>query len=69
MFDKKLFFNNSNQNYLNDHILFLMSLYFKKKNNNLKILLFLSKIKSIKFLIKIFILFIIPRKMLKALRS
>jgi len=69
MFDKKLFFNNSNQNYLNDHILFLMSLSFKKKNNNLKILLFLSKIKSIKFLIKIFILFIIPRKMLEALRS
>ena len=69
MLNNKFFLNNSNQIYLNDNILFLMSLYFKNKNNNSKILFLLSKTKSIKFLLKIFILLIIPKGLLKIIRS
>ena len=69
MLKNKSFFNNLNYTYLNDNILFLMSLYYKNKYNYKKILFFLSNTRSKKFLLKIFILLIIPKKLLSIFRS
>ena len=69
MLKNKFFLNNLNYTYLKDNILFLISLYYKNKNNYKKILFFLSKTRSKKFLLKIFILLIIPKKLLSIFRS
>ena len=52
-----------------DHILFLMSLYFKKKNDKKKIIFLLTKINSFKFFFKIFFLLVTPNYLVNKLRS
>ncbi len=69
MLKNNSFFNEANQKYLFDHILFLMSLYFKRKNNKRKIIFLLTKINSLKFFCKIFLLLILPNNLINKLRS
>ena len=69
MLKNNFFFINYNKKYLHDHILFLMSLYFKKKNDKKKIIFLLTKINSFKFFFKIFFLLVTPNYLVNKLRS
>ena len=63
----QFFFNKQNKFYLNDHITFLLTLYLKKKNYKYKIFNSLFRVNSIKYFLKIFLLFIFPKNLIKFL--
>jgi glycosyltransferase involved in cell wall biosynthesis len=63
------FFSRSNLIYLNDHLLFLLSIYLKNKNKKINFFLFLNQTQKIKNKILIVIIFFIPKNLLKFLRS
>lgn len=65
----KNFFSYNNLIYLNDHLLFLISIYLKNKNKRINVLLFLKRAKKIKTKIFISMIYIIPKNLLKFLRS
>ena len=65
----QFFFNKQNKLYLNDHIIFLLTLYLKNKNYKYKIFNSLFRVNSIKYFLKIFLLFIFPKNLINFLRS
>ncbi len=63
------FFSKKNLIYLNDHLLYLISLYLKNKHKKIDFFLFFNKSHKIKNKILIFIIYLIPINLLKYLRS
>ena len=66
---KKEFFSLKNLLILNDHLIYLISLYFKNNNRKIKLLLFLKNINSLKKKILILIIFLIPKQIYNIIRS
>lgn len=68
---KKLenFFSINNLVYLNDHLLYLMSIYLKNNDKKINFFLFFNRTKKIKNKILIIIIYLIPKNLLKFLRS
>lgn len=65
----KNFFSSKNLVYINDHIIYLMTLYCKKKNSKINFYLFLKNTHKLKTKILIILVFLMPKKLLKFLRS
>ena len=63
------FFSIDNLIYINDHIIYLMTLYLKDKDKKINIYLFLRRIQKIKIKILICIIYFFPKNLLKFLRS
>ena len=66
---KKEFFSLKNLLILNDHLIYLISLYFKNNNRKIKLLLFLKNINSLKKKFLILIIFLIPKQIYNIIRS
>jgi glycosyltransferase involved in cell wall biosynthesis len=65
----KNFFSSKNLVYINDHIIYLMNLYYKNKNSKINFYLFLKNTHKLKTKILIILVFLMPKKLLKFLRS
>lgn len=65
----KNFFSISNLIYINDHLLYLMSIYLKNKDKKINFFLFFNRTNKIKNKILIIIIYLIPKNLLKFLRS
>lgn len=65
----KQFFSSKNLVYIEDHLIYLISVYFKKKKNKINLSLFLKKTKTIKNKLLIIIIFFIPLKLFNFIRS
>jgi len=63
------FFSTNNLIYVNDHLIYLMTLYLKNKNKKINLSLFLDHTKKMKIKLLIIIIFLIPKNLLKFLRS
>ena len=63
------FFSSQNLIYIEDHLVYLMSLYLKKKKSKIKLILFLKNTKKIRNKLLIFIIFFIPMKLFNFIRS
>lgn len=66
---KKNFFSQQNIKYLENHILFLKSLHYKKSKKNKMIIMFLKKADMLKIKIKILTILFLPLFILKYIRS
>jgi len=66
---KKNFFNSLNLKIINDHLIYLIALYYKNTNKSFKLLLFLKKLNNIKKKIMIIIIFLLPKKIFKILKT
>ena len=63
------FFSSQNLTYIEDHLVYLMSLYFKKKKSKINLILFLKNTKKFKNKLLIVIIFFIPMKLFNFIRS
>jgi len=65
----KNFFSTKNLIYIDDHLIYLMSLYFNNKNSRINFYLFLNKSKNLRTKVLIFIIFLLPKSLLRFIRS
>ena len=65
----KRFFSSQNLINIEDHLIYLISLYFKKKKSKINLILFLKNTKKIKNKLLIVIIFFLPMKLFNLIRS
>lgn len=65
----KNFFSEKNLKIINDHLIYLIAIYYKTNNRRFNLYLFLKKINSIRRKILIILIFIIPKKIYSIIRS
>jgi len=65
----KNFFSTNNLIYINDHLIYLMTLYLKNNDRKINFFLFLKKTEKLKTQLLIIIIFLIPKQLFKFLRS